>query len=52
MANRPPQASKTATSQGLFQARAAIRLSAVFAVGCGESCGSRGWIERRLLRAL
>ena len=31
MANRPPQASKTVTSQGLFQARATTSLSAVLA---------------------
>ena len=42
MANRPSIASKTVTSQGLFQARAAIGLSAVLAGGCGEWCGSRG----------
>ena len=33
VANRPPYASKTVTSQGVFQARAATSLSAVVAVG-------------------
>jgi hypothetical protein len=34
-----------------FRARAATGLSAVLAVGFGESCGSRGGIERHVLRA-
>ena len=41
-ANRLPTASKTVTSQGLFQARAATSLSAVLAAGCRECAGAGG----------
>ena len=54
MANRPPQASKSVTSQGLFQARSATGLSAVLSFGAskpathrrlktGHRVGGTGW---------